>query len=458
MTLSREFVPRPYQKIAIQKIIDNPFCGLFLRPGAGKTVSALTALKAIMHDMFDVRRCLIIAPLRVAQTVWAEECDEWSHLNGEFRIQKILGNEKQRCAALDDKTADVYIVNRENLKWLEGELRFRRSSKMFDMFIVDESTMFKNPDSARFKMMKRFRKVASRGVILTGTPAPRTIENLWSQVYVLDEGQRLGKSISQFRAERLLPDKCNGHVVYSYKEKPGEREKVLDAISDICLSIDSPTGVAEPIVCDRILKFPMHLAAEYLQFAQIAIMEAKDTGGAIVGSTAAVLRMKLIQFGNGLIYDDQKEPSHVHDLKLDNLGELIDELDGDPLLVFYNFKHDAERIVAKYGARPLKTICDIKDWNEGKIPVALAHPASAGHGLNLQYGGANICWFGLPDDLELYEQANARLARSGQTRQTFIHRIIMQGTIDELIVRSLASKGFSQQDIIDALLVEFDMV
>lgn len=453
--------PHPYQEHATAHIIDHPAAGLFLDMGLGKTVSTLTAIDQLINDLFEVTKVLVIAPKRVAEDTWSTECAKWDHLQ-HLKLSKILGSEAQRKNALRQK-ADIYIINRENVAWLVAQYG---TAFPFDMVVIDESSSFKNAKSARFKALRQVRPLVSRVVILTGTPVPNGLLDLWPQLYLLDQGERLGKTITSYRERYFTEGKKNGHVVYEYKLRQGDadllgkdyyQKEIYDKIADICISMKAEDYLTLPgrIERDVELRFPAKVQQQYQEFERKQVLALEDLDE-ISAVNAAALTNKLLQFANGAVYDENRNWYEVHKEKLDALEEIIENSNGHPVLIFYSYKHDLERIMhhlKAYKPQELKTSDDIARWNKKQIPVLMAHPASAGHGLNLQAGGNIIVWFGLPWSLELYQQANTRLDRQGQEQVVIIHRLIAKGTMDEDVVRALANKAGGQEALLQAVKV-----
>lgn len=439
------FKPHSYQEYAIDKIIELPAVGLFMDMGMGKTVSTLTAVLELLFDYFEVSKVLVIAPLRVADTTWTDEVDKWEHLK-ELKVSKVLGSQDERLKALGAK-ADIYVINRENVSWLVERYK---ECWPFDMVVVDELSSFKSPKSKRFKDIKKVLPYIKRIVGLTGTPAPNSLLDLWPQLYLLDKGERLGKTLTAYREKYFMPDKRNQHIVYSYKLKPFADEDIHKQIGDICISLSADDYLELPERIDNIIKvkLPEKVMKQYKEFEKEQLLELQGTD--ITAATAGVVVGKLLQMANGQIYDDEGEVHKIHEAKLEALSELVDT--GQPLLVFYNFKHDYECLMSAFkNPRTLKTSQDIKDWNEGKIQLLLAHPASVGHGLNLQAGGNIIIWYGLTWSLELYQQANARLYRQGQKNNVIIHHLVAEGTVDEHVMEVLQTKDKGQQGLLQAV-------
>lgn len=445
------FTPYAHQQAGIDWIIDRPACALFWGMGSGKTVTTLTALDLLLHDYLEDGPVLVIAPKRVAENTWSKETAKWEHLQ-HLRISKIMGTAKQRQKALE-QAADLYIINRENVVWLVEYLGARWP---FPIVVIDELSSFKSAQAKRWKILRRVRGRIRRIIGLTGTPRPNGLEDLWPELYLLDQGERLGRTLGAFRARFLVPEKMNGHIVYSYRPREGAEDEVYSRLADICMSvkkedvIDLPGQVYEDIE----LELPPAITKQYKQFERDKVMECLDEDGEIVAGTQAVLTNKLLQFANGAIYDLDKQAHELHTVKLDALEELIEEAGGDPVLVLYSYTHDAERIRKRITCRSLDTPEDMDAWDRGEIPVALAHPASIGHGLNLQEGGHIIIWFGLPWSLELYQQANERLNRPGQKHVCRIYHLIATGTHDHRVLESLKNKDAGQNAAIEALRLD----
>lgn len=441
------YQPHVYQRHTIEQIIKTPAIAIFQEMGLGKSVSTLTAIDALLHDYFDVARVLVIAPLRVAKYTWTAEAEKWDHTK-HLRIAKVLGSEKQRIAALNSK-ADIYIINRENVAWL---VDYYSTRWPFDMVVIDESSSFKSHQAQRFKALRKVRPLIKRIVALTGTPAPNSLLDLWPQIYLLDRGERLGKTITGYRERYFEPDKRDGHIVYSWRLKPGADEAIYRKIDDICVSMKAKDWLSLPERISNIVKvyLPDNVKEQYKKLERDLLLPYAE--GDVVANTAAVLSNKLLQIANGAVYDEHQSMRVIHGAKLDALEDIIEAANGNPVLVFYWYKHDYERLKARFPeARGLDSEGDIKAWNSGEIPMLLAHPASAGHGLNLQAGGNIIVWFGLTWSLELYEQANARLDRQGQTKSVIVHHLVAEGTIDEDCIRSLDRKADGQDALMEAV-------
>lgn len=445
-----KFNPWNYQQYSINHIIDHKASGLFLDMGMGKTVSTLTAIDNLIF-LCEVNKVLVIAPLRVAEDTWSTEVDKWDHLK-HLRTYKILGTKKQREEALN-KDADIYVTNRENVDWLVSECF---DSWIWDMVVIDELSSFKSSKSKRFRALKKVRPYFKRIVGLTGTPAPNSLIDLWPQIYLLDGGKRLGKTITGFKDRYFNPGRRNGYVVYNWELKEGAEEEIQNKISDICISMKANDYLDLPERMDNKVEIALSKKSMgiYKKLEKDLIIELGEED--ITAANAAVLTNKLLQMANGAIYSEDKEVVNIHDEKIEKLEEIIDTSNGKSVLVFYNFKHDYNRISEmltkkKINHQTLNTSDDIKKWNDGEIQVALLHPASAGHGLNLQYGGNIIVWFGLTWSLELYQQANARLHRQGQKETVIIHHLIAKGTVDEDVMNALANKEINQDMLLEAV-------
>ena len=385
----------------------------------------------------------------MAQDTWVKEAAKWDHLN-HLRIARMTGTRRERIAALESE-ADVYVINRENVVWLTEYLGAHYWP--FDMVVIDELSSFKSPSARRFRALRRKLGSIRRIVGLTGTPAPNGLIDLWSQVYLLDRGERLGRTLTSYRNTYFRPDRMNGHLVYSYRLLEGAEEAIHNKLSDLCMSLRKEDYLSLPgqIYENVELTPPPALLKKYRAFERERIMECVGEDGEIVALSAAALTNKLLQFANGAIYDAEGAVHELHGLKLDALEELIEAANGEPVLVFYAFRHDRDRIMARFTCRELKASADIDAWNRGRIPVAIAHPASVGHGLNLQEGGHIIIWYGLTWSLELYQQANERLNRPGQTSVCRIYHILLKGTADEMVLEALKGKNTSQSALIEAL-------
>ena len=443
-----KYTPHEYQQFCEDFLIDKPAAGLLLDMGLGKTVITLTTVARWMYDRFEINKVLVVAPLRVAEDTWTKESAKWDHLQG-LRVVRVLGTEAQRIRALQTD-ADIYCINRENIPWL---VKYYGARWPFDGVVLDELSSFKSAGSKRFKALRRKLGCIKRIVGLTGTPAPNGLIDLWPQIYLLDRGERLGKTLGAFRSKWFVPDRSNGHIVYSYRQLPGAAEDIKSRLSDLCMSLSKEDWLSLPgqVYEDVVIPPPPELLRKYRKFEREKVLEALDDNGDIVALNAAALTNKLLQFANGAVYDQEGGVHELHTLKLDALEDLIEGAGGESVLVFYAFKHDRDRIMQRIECRELKSQASIDDWNEGRIHVALAHPASVGHGLNLQAGGHIIVWFGLTWSLELYQQANERLNRPGQTHMCRIYHLVLQGTHDERVLRALADKDTNQTGLLTAL-------
>lgn len=445
------FQPYPHQVAGIDWIINRPACALFWGMGTGKTVTTLTAIDQLLHDSLEDGPVLVIAPKRVAEYTWGRECSKWEHLR-HLRVSRIMGTAKQRQDALA-VLADLYVVNRENVVWLIEQVG---KHWPFRIVVVDELSSFKSAQAKRWKSLRRVRGRIQRIIGLTGTPRPNGLDDLWAEIYLLDQGERLGKTLTRFRQQYLVPEKYNGHIVYQYRPADGAEEEVYNKLSDICMSIQKEDVLSLPgqVYEDVELTAPAALMKKYKQFERDRVMECLDADGQIVAGSAAALTNKLLQFANGAIYDTDGTVHELHTIKLDALDELIESAGGEPVLVLYAYQHDADRIRARIPCRALDTPADIDAWNRGEIPVALAHPASIGHGLNLQDGGHIIIWYGLTWSLELYQQANERLNRPGQKNVCRIYHLILAGTHDSRVLDALKRKNAGQAAALKALRLE----
>lgn len=449
-----KYIPHDYQGTAKQWVIDHPEAGLFLDMGLGKTVTTLTAVEELKNDYLDIKKVLVIAPKRVAEDTWPEEHRKWDHLKNSLQIVKIMGTKKDRLDALK-QPGDVYIITRDNIAWLVDTLKRNWD---FDTVVIDELSSFKSNQSQRFKKLKLIRPFIKRIIGLTGTPAPNGYMDLWSEIYLLDRGARLGKTITEYRRNYFYTLTRPGYN--EYKLKPGAKEEIDHLISDICISMKAKDYInqEEPLYIDRTVQLSEKEFRLYKTMERDAVLEFGEEDY-ISALNAATVTNKLLQLANGAIYDESKNYRVIHDKKLDALEELIEEAGEEPVLVFYNFQSDKERILQRFkDARVLDTEKDIKDWNARKIKILVAHPASAGHGLNLQDGGSIIAWFGLPWSLELYLQANARLQRQGQKGIVRIYHILAEGTVDHKVLDVLKGKNIRQEELIASLKAELKNV
>ena len=447
-----KYTPHDYQTYAIDYIETHPVAAIFLDCGLGKTSITLTAISDLLFDSFEVHKVLVIAPLRVARDTWSAEIEKWEHLK-DIRYSVAVGTEQERRAALKRK-ADIYIINRETLGWLVDKSGIAFD---FDMIVIDELSSFKNHSTKRFKAMLKIRPKVNRIVGLTGTPASNSLMDLWAEFRILDMGQRLGRFITKYRADYFQPDKRNGQIIYSYKPLPYAEDAIYKKISDITISMKATDHLRMPELVSSayMVRLSDNEADVYELLKREMVLSLPD--GEVTAANAASLSGKLSQMANGAVYDDSGEVIYIHDRKLDALEDLIEAANGKPVLAAYWFKHDLARISERLKKlriqfSKLDDTASIRGWNNGEIPVALIHPASAGHGLNLQSGGSTLIWFGLTWSLELYQQTIARLWRQGQTSETVVvQHIITKGTIDERIMKALSRKEQTQAALIDAV-------
>lgn len=444
-----KYVPHDYQQYATEYIKSHPVAAVLLDMGLGKTAISLTALLDLLFDSFEAHRILVIAPLRVARDTWPAEIEKWDHLSM-LTYSVAVGSEKDRKAALM-RDADIYIINRENVQWLVEQSGIPFT---FDTVIVDELSSFKNHQSKRFKALMKVRPRIKRIVGLTGTPSANGLMDLWAEFKVLDMGQRLGRFIGMYRNNYFRPDKRNGQIIYSYKLLPGADKAIYKQISDITISMKATDHLKMPelVMNTHTVELSDDEREHYDELKQTLVLQLPEKE--ITVANAAALTGKLLQMANGAIYDDDGDHIHIHDRKLDALEDLIEGANGKPVLVAYWFKHDLERIKSRFKVKEIKSSSDIREWNAGKIPVAVIHPASAGHGLNLQTGGSTLIWFGLTWSLELYQQTNARLWRQGQQDTVVIHHIIADDTVDGRVLKALQSKEKIQDSLIAAVKAE----
>lgn len=447
------YKPYDYQRTAMQWIIDKPHCGLFLDMGLGKTVSTLTAIQQLIDDC-EVSRVLVVAPKKVAETTWSTEAEKWEHLH-DLKVVKVLGTEKQRCLALAEK-ADVYVTGRDNFVWLVGKYG---GQLPFDALVIDELTSFKSAKSERFKAMRVALPSVKRVIGLTGTPAPNGLIDLWAQMYCIDQGERLGKSVSRYREAYFETHKWN-NIIVRCEVKKGCDTIICNKIADICLSMQAKDYLQLPdmITHTANVELSSKTMAAYAKFEKEKVLEFKAEHDGepanVLANSAAGLMNKLSQFANGAIYDEDRQVHAIHDEKLDRLAEIVEAANGSSVLVFYQYKHDIPRITAKlkgYKVRTYEGEKDLIDWNAGKIDVLLAHSASTAYGLNMQQGGHYIVWFGTGWNLEHYQQANARLHRQGQRYPVTVYKLICRGTVDERAAAALDSKKGVQQGLLDSL-------
>ena len=465
-----------YQLQCVDHGTQNKYSGLFLDMGLGKTVITLTIINKLLYEELEIKNVLIVAPKRVAETVWEEEAKKWDHLK-HLKFSKIIGSQKERMEAINAK-AEVYIISRDNIAWLCG--LFGGLKLPYDMLVLDELSSFKSHRAQRFKVLKNVRTSLTRVIGLTGTPASNGFIDLWAQLYLIDRGERLEKTISRYRELYFRAGQTVGNVVYSYKLLTDSEAKITEKIKDICISMKSFDYLQMPMRTDNFI--PVVLTSDvqksYNKFEQeniislfggpdegIQVITMYDENGEpyileteepkqITALTAAALSNKLLQYANGAIYDENHDYHVVHDQKLDVLEEIIEDANGQSVLVAWNYKHDRDRIMKrleKYKPRELKTSKDINDWNDGKIQVLLAHPASAGHGLNLQRGGSLIVWFSVNWSLELYQQFNSRVYRQGQDKHVIIHHLIAEHTHDEDVMKAIQAKDRKQETLLSAI-------
>lgn len=445
------FHPHPYQAYCISRLLSDPALGLYLDMGLGKTVITLTAIADLEYNRLQVSRALVIAPKKVAEATWQREAGKWDHLR-HLRFSTVLGSEAKRVRALNTP-ADVWVINRENVPWL---VEYCRNAWPFDMVVIDESSSFKNHKAKRFKALTWVRKYIRRMVELTGTPAPNGLLDLWAQIYLLDEGQRLGKRVTQFRERYFDPDQRTRDVVYSYKPKDGADSAIRQLIGDICVSMKAEDYITLPDCTYDDIPVMLDTKAKtaYERLEREMLLQVDES--TIDAGSAAVLTNKLLQLCNGAVYDGQRQAVEIHRCKIDAFLEAVEALDGQPALVFYNFQHDLERLeTALAGSglrvRRLTGPADEAAWNGREIDILLAHPASCAYGLNLQQGGNHVIWFGLNWSLELYQQANKRLHRQGQASKVIIHHLVVADGVDEDVIAALNDKCTTQDRLMQAL-------
>ncbi|RKJ41943.1 DEAD/DEAH box helicase [Acutalibacter sp. 1XD8-33] len=441
------YIPHDYQAYCIDFLLEHPAAGLFLKPGMGKTSIALTAADHILYDSFEVSKVLVIAPLRVAEDTWSRESAKWDHLK-HLRVSKVLGDAKKRLAALE-ADADLYCINRENVSWL---VKHYGPHWPFDLVIIDELSNFRNPTSKRFRALRKVRPLIKHIWGLTGTPRPRSLLDLWAQVYLLDRGKRLGETYGGYKDRYFTPGRRNGYVVFDWDPRPGAEEEITERISDICVSLETDGNLEMPelVVTNRPVILSHASKAQYEQLEREAVLPLADC--TIDAASAAAVNGKLLQLAGGAVYDDDHRAREIHCEKLDALEDIIAEANGEPVLVAYRFQHERDRILARFPqAVQMKDSSTIAAWNRGEIPILLAHPAGAGHGLNLQDGGHIIVWFGPTYDLELDEQFNDRLYRQGQRSTTSIIYLVAEGTVEEEAMQSLKIKADEQASMMEAL-------
>ncbi len=461
------FVPHDYQRYCITRIIQDESLALFLDMGLGKTVITLTAVCDLIFNRFLVNRCLVIAPKKVAEDTWTREQGKWDHLRL-LKVQPVLGAKDKRIRALNSP-GNIFVINRENIPWL---VDYYRNAWPFDMVVIDESSSFKSHQAKRFKSLKNIRRHIRRLVELTGTPSPNGLTDLWAQLYLLDGGKRLGRTLTEYRNNYFIPAARNATTIFSYEPRPGADEKIQELIRDICISLSAKDYLSLPDRIDNIRYIQLDHKARraYDEMERQRVLELP--GGILDAGSAAVLSGKLLQLANGAVYhttevvaedraDRSRKVVEIHDNKLEGFMELLEEINGKHALVFYSYQHDLDRIhrvldKTKLAVRELRGPKDITDWNAGQIDILLAHPASVAYGLNLQDGGSDVVWFGLNWNLELYQQANARLHRQGQKHTVYIHHILAAGTVDEDVMSALQRKGDCQAALLEALKARVD--
>jgi len=441
-----KYKPHEYQTYATNFILEHPVSAVLLDMGLGKSVITLTALYDLCLERFEISKVLVIAPLRVARDTWPAEIEKWDHLKG-LTYSVAVGSEAQRKAALMQKV-NIHIINRENVDWLVAKSGIPFD---YDMVVIDELSSFKSHQAKRFKSLMKVRPLVKRIVGLTGTPSSNGLMDLWAQFRLLDTGKRLGRFVGNYRDTFFIPDKRNQQIIFSYKPKPGAEESIYSLISDITISMKSTDYLKMPecVINEVVVALSEKERKKYDSLKQDLVLTLK--GEEIDAVNAAALSNKLCQMANGAVYGEAKKVFDIHDRKLDALEDLIESANGRPVLIAYWYKHDLERIQKRYDVESLNSSDSIKRWNNGEIPVAIIHPASAGHGLNLQTGGSTLIWFGLTWSLELYQQTSARLWRQGQNETVVIHHIITKGTIDEIIMGALRKKEKTQSALIEAV-------
>ena len=453
-----EFRPHEYQRYCIQRVVEDPAVGLFLRPGLGKTVITLTAIHTLKYYRWQISKALVVAPKTVADATWSSEAAKWDHLQG-LRVVKVMGSATKRIRAVNSP-GDVYVINRENFEWL---VDYYQQAWPFDMVVFDESTSFKNPQSKRFKAARRIRRFVSRVVLLTGTPSSKGLIDLWAQIYLLDGGQRLGPTLSAYRERYFDPDRRSRTQIFSYKAKDGADEAVLSAISDLCVSMSAEDYLELPDFIQHEVPVVLDAKAKkaYDQFERDLLLEVdEDT---ITAGTAGVLVGKLLQFCGGAVYGTEGQVVPVHDRKLDAYVELLEQLGGEHCLTFYAYQHERDRILErlaklnrthtdKLRVRVYQGPADGEAWNAGEVDVLLVHPASCAYGLNLQAGGHHVVWYGLNWSFELNDQGNCRLYRQGSPfDKVFVHYLVVQGCEDEDVMATIQDRADTHEAVMRAL-------
>ena len=458
MSTAKHFVPHNYQAYCRDRIINTPNIGLFLEMGLGKTAITLDAVKRLKYHYLQIIKCLIVAPKKVAESTWHTEAAQWSEFS-DLRFSFVMGTQAERVAALNTP-ADIYLINRENTQWL---VEYYKHKWPFDMVVLDESSSFKNHQAKRFKALKLVRSRINRMVLLTGTPSPKSLMDLWAQVYLLDSGQRLGKTITAYRDAYFTPDKRNGQVIFSYALKDGAAAAIYQRISDICISMRSKDYLSLPdLVYDYIpVLLDKQATQAYKKLERDMLIEVEES--TITAGTAATLTNKLLQLCNGAVYDEDGKVIEVQSCKIDALLETVEQLGDEHAIICYNFKHDKDRLMQALSRTGKRVVVyegeqQKQDWNDGKIDLMLVQPASCGYGLNLQRGGHHIIWFGLTWSLELYQQTNKRLHRQGQQHPVIIHHLIVKIGADEDVIQALHNKDTMQESLLNALRVRLQAV
>jgi len=458
----KKFVPHGYQQYVIDKILEIPKIGVFLDPGMGKTAITLAAIRELILFRWQVAKVLIIAPKKVAEATWQTEASQWVGLADGLRFSTVLGTAAQRSSALV-ADADVFVINRENVPWLVGHLK---NKWFFDMVVIDESSSFKNPSAKRFRALKAVLPRIDRIVELTGTPSPHGLTDLWAQIYLLDGGKRLGRTLTCYRDMYFIPDKRSYNMIYSYKPRDGAAQAIQESIADICVSMRAEDYIDLPdLIYDNIpVALDDRAKRLYRRLEREAIIKFDDGETVITAASAAVLTGKLLQLCNGAVYDENGVVTAIHDCKLYALEELIESLQGQHALIFYNYRHDLDRLTGLLKSmgvkayRVYKGAADANAWNNGEIEILLAQPQSCGYGLNLQRGGHHVIWFGLTWSLEQYIQANRRLYRQGQQYPVIVHNLIVQGGVDEDVMRALDSNGAVQESLLESLRARVQVI
>ncbi len=446
-----KFKPHDYQRYCIQRVISEPVLGLFLDMGLGKTVITLTAVNDLRYNRFQISKVLVIAPKKVAEDTWSREAEKWDHLKL-LRIVPVLGSRVKRIRALNSP-GDVFVLSRDNVQWL---VDYYRNGWPFDMVVIDELSSFKNHRAKRFKKLNMVRGHISRMVGLTGTPAPNGLIDLWAQIYLMDQGKRLGRTITRYREDYFTPASRNRDTIFAYEPLPDADRIIQEKIQDICISLSAKDYLSLPERIDnvRYVRLDAKARKAYDEMEKELLLEVD--GEEIDAASAAVLSNKLLQICNGAVYNSEKQAVEIHDNKIEAFRELIEASQGKPVLVFYNFQHDKERIIkcmekSRLRVGELKSREMIGRWNRRELDVLLAHPAGAAYGLNLQAGGSTIVWFGLNWSLELYQQANARLYRQGQEENVVIHHLVVEDSRDQDVMEALADKGATQDKLLESL-------